>query len=253
MVCRVCLLEVKKSAVLCSQCNLISHTKCAINAPPTCNLRAQLLLYAQYAEKGNTTSVYSNPADQIDITQNVAMSDIPFVEYSRTSMDTPPQTPVNLIPDSSEYAPAAFKFMAAFKRSRSNLSPEPATSSTPPGVNSDNNDRRRLASLLKRHERSLSMISTSTGLSSLRSVATAAESFSSRRNVEQRSEGPTNDSTEKRPAGLTTRLRRMSKASRPAATCDEDVRSTERPGVPPEDSRQNKKRGNKESGNCTVQ
>ena len=46
MICRVCLLNVKKSAAICSQCSLISHLKCAPNAPPTCDLRAQLLHYA---------------------------------------------------------------------------------------------------------------------------------------------------------------------------------------------------------------
>jgi len=142
VICRVCLLNVKKSAVLCSQCNLISHTKCVVNAPPTCNLRAQLLLYAQYAEKGNPASLYSNPADQLP--QNVTMSDVPFVEHSVTSMESPLlQTPVN--PDSSEYPPTAFKFMAAFKRSRK-LSPDSVTSSTPPGsASGDENERRRPA------------------------------------------------------------------------------------------------------------
>ena len=54
--CRVCLLTIKNSAVLCSQCSLISHFKCAVNAPPTCDLRAQLLLYAREAEKGKFRS-----------------------------------------------------------------------------------------------------------------------------------------------------------------------------------------------------
>lgn len=251
MVCRVCLLNVKKTGVLCSQCNLISHTKCAINAPPTCNLRAQLLLYAQYAEKGNPANVYSNPADQRhDLTQNVAMSDVPFVEHSRTSIDTPPQSPVN--PDSPEHGPTAFKFMAAFRRSWSNLSPEPVTSPTPPGASSDENERRRPAVLLKRHERPLSVTSTSTGLSSLRSAATAAESFSSRRNVEQRSEGTKTDttSTRDRPvtAGPTSGLSRVTSPSRSET---ENVRSPDRPVVFPQDSRRNKKRN--KASNCTVQ
>jgi len=253
MVCRVCLENVKKNAVLCSQCNLISHAKCAINAPPTCNLRAQLLLYAQYAEKGNPASVYSNPADQThDLNQNVAMSDVPFIEHSRTSMDTPPQSPVN--PDSPEYPLTAFKFMAAFRRSRSNLSPESVTSSTPPGASSDENDRKRPAVLVKRHERPLSVTSTSTGLSSLRSAATAAESFSSRRNFEQRLERPTNNTSTGKQPGLTTGLRKkVTSPSRSEATYDGDIRSNERLGVPPQDSRRNKKQGNKQSGNCTVQ
>jgi hypothetical protein len=251
MICRVCLLNVKKSAVLCSQCNIISHTKCTINAPPTCNLRAQLLLYAQYAEKGNPASVYSNPADQLHgLPQNVTMSDVPFVEHSITSMESPlPQTPVN--PDCSEYSPTAFRFMAAFRRSRSNLSPDSVTSSTPPGGTSgDEIERRRPSVLIKRHERPLSMTSTSTGLSSLRSAATAAESFSSRRNVEQRSEGiTTGTKSGKRPvsAGATTVIRKTPKVTsipRLEATYDDH------PNIPPQ---QNKKRGKKESGNCIVQ
>ena len=251
MVCRVCLLNVKKSAVLCSQCNLISHTKCAKNAPPTCNLRAQLLLYAQYAEKGNPASVYSNPVDQLhDLPQNVAMSDVSFVEHSRASLETPPpQSPVSQ--DSPEYPPTAFKFMAAFSRSRRNLSPGSATSSTAPGASGDENERKHPGVFLKRHHRPLSMTSTSTGLSSLRSAATAAESFSSRRNVELRSDGTTTDTSM---AGPTTRLRKISKVTSPSRSdaYKEGIRPTER-GVLPHNSRRNKKRGNEESGNCIVQ
>ena len=131
MVCRVCLLNVKKTALLCSQCSLVSHAKCAINAPPTCDLRAHLLLYAQYAERGNPASAYSNPAEIIsDMGQNVAMSDVPFVDHnshgtSRNSIESPQsphsQTSNNVV----EHPPTAFKFMAAFRRSRTNLSPEP--------------------------------------------------------------------------------------------------------------------------------
>ncbi|KAJ7581297.1 hypothetical protein C8J56DRAFT_1102229 [Mycena floridula] len=54
MVCRVCLLKTRKSAVLCSQCSFITHSQCARNAPPPCDRRAQLLLYAQYADRGKT-------------------------------------------------------------------------------------------------------------------------------------------------------------------------------------------------------
>lgn len=196
MMCRVCLSNVKKSAVLCSQCSLISHVKCADNAPPTCDLRAQLLLYAQYAEKGNPTSVYSNPVEFLsDVGQNVAMSDVPFVDHNtpRTSVDSP-QPPLSTSPNALEHPPTAFKFMAAFKRSRSNLSPEPVAASTsstptptPPSKDSDEAPARRRV-LQKRSERPQSMTSNSTTLSSLQSAATAAESFSSRQNTGQRSQ-----------------------------------------------------------------
>lgn len=175
MICRVCQLAIKKSAVICAQCSLISHAKCAINAPPTCDLRAQLLLYAQYAEKGN--QAHSNPAELLQDLQNT-MSD---VAYS-PSIDTPPQSPTH--PEFSP--PTAFRFMAAFKRSRTNLSPEPGavggSSSLPSPSTMDVEEKthRRRPLLQKRDERPLSVTSDSTGVSSLRSAATAAESFSSR-------------------------------------------------------------------------
>lgn len=177
MICRVCQLNTKKSAVMCAQCCLISHAKCAINAPPTCDLRAQLLLYAQYAEKGN--QAYSNPAELLQDLQN-AMSD---VAYS-PSIDTPPQSPTHIVvPEFSP--PTAFRFMAAFKRSRTNLLPEPGavggSSSLPSSSTMDVEEKthRKRPVLQKRGDRPLSVTSDSTGVSSLRSVATAAESFSS--------------------------------------------------------------------------
>ena len=178
MICRVCQLNIKKSAVICAQCSLISHAKCASNAPPTCDLRAQLLLYAQYAEKGN--QAYSNPAELLQDLQN-AMSD---VAYS-PSIDTPPQSPAHIVV--SEFSPpTAFRFMAAFKRSRSNLSPEPgavggsSSLPSPSTMDAEEKAHRRRPLLHKRDDRPLSMTSDSTGVSSLRSAATAAESFSSR-------------------------------------------------------------------------
>ncbi|KZV64677.1 hypothetical protein PENSPDRAFT_656389, partial [Peniophora sp. CONT] len=54
VICRVCMQHIKKSAVLCSQCSLIAHSRCAAAAPPTCDLRSQLLLYAQFAEHNTT-------------------------------------------------------------------------------------------------------------------------------------------------------------------------------------------------------
>ncbi|KAJ7285231.1 kinase-like domain-containing protein [Mycena rebaudengoi] len=127
MVCRVCLLNVKKSAVLCEQCSLIAHSKCANNAPPTCDLRAQLLLYAQYAETGNSRSAYSNPLDVLN-EPLMSPSEVAYVSHTpRTSIDgTPPaQAQAMAMDRNPETPPTAFKFMAAFNRSRSNPSPEP--------------------------------------------------------------------------------------------------------------------------------
>jgi len=215
MICRVCLSNVKKTALLCSQCSLISHSKCAPNAPPTCDLRAQLLLYAQYAEKGNPASAYSNPVGN-DTHQNVALSDVAFVEHnSRTSLDgsQPSRSPI------VDHHPPAFKFIAAFKRSLTNLTSEPGQSSgsdpsSAVSKASSSDDYRPLGGkkrmsaptspstpsatpsvpipIARRthpvNPRPLSITSSSTGVSSLRSAATANESFSSRKNTGKRSQ-----------------------------------------------------------------
>ncbi|KAF7372100.1 Cell division control protein [Mycena venus] len=137
MVCRVCLLNVKKSAVLCEQCSLIAHSKCAVNAPHTCDFRAQLLPYSQFAEKGNPLNAYFNPLDALSgpghgspHRMNTA-SEVPYVAHTpRKSLDStaPPSPHTHQL--SPPAPPPAFKFMAAFKRSRSNLSPEPDFSSS---------------------------------------------------------------------------------------------------------------------------
>ncbi|KAL0953774.1 hypothetical protein HGRIS_004958 [Hohenbuehelia grisea] len=186
VVCRVCLLNVKKSAVLCAQCSLIAHSKCTPNAPPTCDLRATLLAMAEYADKGHPSSEYSNPIEYANPGYQAGpASDVSYIAHSpRTSLDiaTPSVSP----PNSSQgpNPPTAFKFMAAFKRSRSSLTPEPGqhSPSSPTSLTIPGEDRlRRGKSLARPKERPQSLSSTSTpNTSSLRSAATAAESFSSR-------------------------------------------------------------------------
>lgn len=61
MICRVCLSHVKKSAVICTECSIIAHYRCAIDAPPTCDLRAQLLLFAARGEKPDQQIVGLTP------------------------------------------------------------------------------------------------------------------------------------------------------------------------------------------------
>lgn len=130
MVCRVCLLNVKKSAVLCESCSLIAHSKCATNAPPTCDLRAQLLMYAQYAEKGNPGSAYANSVDIL----KTGGGHIPTSPTSEVAYVAPPPSS-NISTENSTAAGSpnrphtAFKFMGgAFKTkpSRTSLSPEPS-------------------------------------------------------------------------------------------------------------------------------
>lgn len=259
MICRVCLLNVKKIAVLCSECSLISHPKCAVNAPPTCDLRAQLLLYAQYAEKGNPTSIYTNPADDIHVRPKVSMSDVPYVADSgRDSVDTPlsPKSPTSASP------PSAFTFMSAFKRSRTSISPEPIPSppsaSSPPGGGDSKATRRRPSVLHKPSKDRHSMTSNSTGLSSLRSAATAAESLESPKDSQGRkrdaaSTGEGSDQATRpirRPLPSDESNLKQYKSSRLAVTELDDHGGTI-PGAMPTDTRRQSKRESK--NNCIVQ
>ncbi|KAI4522198.1 hypothetical protein K525DRAFT_199375 [Schizophyllum commune Loenen D] len=170
MVCRVCLLNVKKSAVLCSECSLIAHAKCAKDAPPTCDLRAQLLLYAQYAEKGNPSSAYQNPVEFIGEHPGSPMSDVAFVARSpRSSLDTPnAHTPASPPPVDKDllHPPTAFKFVHAFKHkdkgkaAQSQSTPEPSSSNV--RTKSHSNLHKDKDKDAHERERPLSLKSTST-------------------------------------------------------------------------------------------
>ncbi|KAG1746538.1 uncharacterized protein EDB91DRAFT_1245730 [Suillus paluster] len=132
MVCRVCMGSIKRSAVICDKCNLITHSMCAPEAPPTCDLRAQLLLYAQYAEQGGHAGISLDglnglhpPRSSINVPSEVSFA----TPSPRPSLDfTPSQSP-------SPTSPIAYKFLNPFKRSRSSLAtenrPPPSTSPSP--------------------------------------------------------------------------------------------------------------------------
>ncbi|KAF9466088.1 hypothetical protein BDZ94DRAFT_1158523 [Collybia nuda] len=268
MVCRVCLLNVRRSAVLCAQCSLISHSKCASNAPPTCDLRAQLLLYAKYAEQNNPSSVYHNPADALrDIRPIGPSSDVPYVAHSpRTSIDAPsppPHSPTQ--PLHSVHPPTAYKILGAFKRSRSNLTPEPTqpvASSSQPNPKNDKILRKKAPLVIPKNtsERPQSLTSNSTDLQSVRSIATAAESFSSRH--ERKSTISSDKGTRKSASGLSTgghsdairssKMTSMSGVSEASPELD-DSRHGHIPGSMPVETRGHRKRESKSSGNCTVQ
>ncbi|KAH9913912.1 uncharacterized protein B0H18DRAFT_1047052 [Fomitopsis serialis] len=190
VICRVCNQGVKKSAVLCEQCSLICHAKCAPNAPPTCDLRAQLLLYAQYAETGSPTGQYSNPMELLEALQaNGPLS--PVSDGSdvtpRTSFDTP-SSPSPIPMGGAVHPPSAYKVLAAFKRSKSFLT-EHSDKSSPAPSSSPSSPRLPyplIRSVLTKRksegkERPLSISSSSTGpnTSSMRSAVTATESMAS--------------------------------------------------------------------------
>ncbi|KAI0953922.1 hypothetical protein AcV7_007316 [Taiwanofungus camphoratus] len=198
VICRVCLQNVKKSAVLCEQCSLIAHLKCSPHAPPTCDLRAQLLLYAQYAENGNPTGPYSNPMELLEaVRTNAPTSATSESDLSpRTSMDSPLSQSPSHSPH-QHHPPPSFKVFTAFKRSKSFLKADQDRSSASSPVSSaPANDRRsvvRKRSVLKRKSdindrpQSLSSNSTSPNSSSMRSAVTATESLSSKPETVRRS------------------------------------------------------------------
>ncbi|KAJ7890536.1 Pkinase-domain-containing protein [Mycena olivaceomarginata] len=248
MVCRVCLLNVKKSAVLCEQCSLIAHSKCAINAPPTCDLRAQLLLYAQYAEKGNPMSAYSNPLDVVSEPGHPhphpmsPASEVAWVTHTpRTSLDgTAPAPPPHGIPGTPVTPPTAFKFMAAFKRSRSNLTPEPdfaSSSNSVPLVPPKDGVQKKLRKEPKDRPQSVKSTSTTANSASMRS----GQSHSSRANPKSL------DETQLEIQRKRSRVGATSAAEEPAEDLTASISIPG--GLPPAAKKHTKSR----SSNCVVQ
>ena len=91
VVCRVCNLPVKKKAVLCEQCSLIAHSKCAHDAPLTCDLRAQLLLSARYGRNSSQleprVQTTLRPSNEIVSEPNTSFD---FGQPSTSSSANPP-------------------------------------------------------------------------------------------------------------------------------------------------------------------
>ncbi|KAI0322777.1 hypothetical protein OF83DRAFT_1048659 [Amylostereum chailletii] len=260
VVCRVCMQHVKKSAVLCSQCSLIAHSRCAGHAPPTCDLRSQLLLYAQFAERGS-------PVDFLGKGRSGPSSDV-GASSSRASLDTgvSPTTSLSPSPLPSPYPPTAYKKVPPLKRS--SLTPDPARSnsstslatnqSRSPPVEPDGTGnvlRRKLSTMLQRpkerdrdrnrdrdHERprSLSSVSTNPHSSSMRSRTTTTSGRGANRAEVSISEA--DDEPDTRPS-------LVSVYSRSTVTEEERV-----PGsMPAPDARPRRTRGSKSDGNCVVQ
>lgn len=251
VICRVCNLPVKRSAVLCDQCSLIAHSKCAHNAPPTCTLRAQLLLYAQYAEKSPTPLELLGPMtlSQSSEGDSTPRTSCDFGQTSNSNPSTPPVHP-----------PTAFRVFGAFKRSRSPLSPDPAARSTS-SVNSIPTPRERRTSLLpqnplKRKDRevakSLSSNNTSAGPSSLRSQGQNSSTNNTRRSAGTRSESIVSQDNDAEDMRL-SRITGYSVISTVSDPEQEEVSATDVPGGLPSASPIPKKRLSKGNDGCLVQ
>ena len=281
VICRVCMQNVKKSAVLCSQCSLIAHSKCAGNAPPTCDLRSQLLLYAQFAERGS-------PVDFLAAARGSAAgpaSDGALgAGSSRASFDTAQNGPSSQA--SVPHPPTAYKLLSPLKRSMASLSPEPARSSSamagpstkaaphhhPHREEKENVIRRKLSVLVRPKEpkeRPLSVSSDSTAphTASMRSMATTRESYSSRRRGNARSGASVADADAARHLSAGSRAgeeaQRVSKMSLysgastvPERDADDEAPSTAHmPGDMPDHDARRSRRSRDAKGNsgCTVQ
>ena len=180
MICRVCLGTVKKSAVICDRCSLIAHAKCAPDAAPTCDLRSQLLLYAQFAETGNS-NVFHHSHDGANAspprhTSMVVPSEVSFVTpSSRPNADLTSSTPTSgqSLPPKP---PAVFKIISGFGCSRSSLSvahPSASPSPTPAANAEDKVPERKLFKLkhnANSNERPHSESSNSTAPKSIQTV-----------------------------------------------------------------------------------
>jgi hypothetical protein len=181
MICRVCLGSVKKNAVICDRCSLIAHAKCTPDAAPTCDLRSQLLLYAQFAEKGNSNMFHhshdgANPSSPSAHTSMVVPSEVSFVTPSprpNADVTSPPPTTGQSLPPKP---PAAFKIISGFGRSRSSLSvAHPSASPSPiPAANAEDKAPERKSFKLRHsvnsNERPHSGSSNSTGPKSIETI-----------------------------------------------------------------------------------
>ncbi|EIN05999.1 hypothetical protein PUNSTDRAFT_136796 [Punctularia strigosozonata HHB-11173 SS5] len=284
MKCRVCLEAVKRSAVLCEQCSLIAHAKCAPHAPPTCDLRSQLLMYAQYAENGDPGSAYATAMEILAAAQAAGPPTSHGSEQSglpspRTSLDyQPSQAPSSH--GAPVHPPTAFRGWVPFKRSRSSLSPEPKeTTSTPslvgqsPSIPEEKKILQKKRSVLKRPSRpviekpqSLSSNSSGPNTSSMRSAVTAAESISgfhlarpeSVATVTETDLEPVNPNAGSGSARTNRASHFTTRSAETMESVFDEARTTSIPGgLPPPDTRHHKSRADRSSkassNGCSIQ
>ena len=169
----MCNQPVKKSAVFCTECSLIAHSKCTADAPEPCDLRAQVIRLSQdlQREAVRQQSPSPNPV-------NVVSSSPP-----KPSPLTQTESPLSSSPSDR---------FRIFGRKRSKTqglvteTTEPPKSTTTPPVAFRYDDahptKRTLFSRPRNnddHSRSRASIASSHQSSSMRSAATAAGSLSS--------------------------------------------------------------------------
>lgn len=247
--------------MLCEQCSLISHARCAHNAPPTCDLRAQLLLYAQYAESGTPNSAYSNPLEFLAAhgplgTPSTPMSDAGM--SSRTSVDA---SVISSLPPSQSptpnHPPTAFKVFSAFKRSRSFMnSPDADGTTSPPskGLSRKTSMLRRNPAPARERPSSIASSTASPPSASLRSSVTTTDSLHSRPDTVRQSAISIVGTDVSVGERTDARLSRMTSFSGVSVVGTDEARSMSIPGEMLAGTTRERRRESKgDKGGCTVQ
>lgn len=258
MICRVCLGSVKKNGVICDRCSLIAHAKCAQDAAPSCDLRSQLLLYAQFAEKGNY-NVLQQSRDVANMsplpthTSVVVPSEVSFATPSlRPNADLTSPSSAQVLPTK----PPAFKFISGFGRSRSSLSvSHPSAFPSPiPAANAEDKATERKTSKLRHNvnsaERPHSESSNSTGPRSVNTVDSQSSRQEPRRSFFSIKE-PDTDSVP-RASSHASEGASSSKITSKGGSAFERVQQ-DIPGALPGGSDYQKKRNSERHSNCVLQ
>jgi hypothetical protein len=118
----VCHQSIKRTGVLCEECGLIAHPRCAADAPPSCDIRAQLLLYAQYSQASTA----------LEISTPIRESMSPPASAPISIPSSPRMPPRNRRQSDATYSSSPKLSERILGWKRANKSPEPASPSLLP-------------------------------------------------------------------------------------------------------------------------
>ncbi|KAF8516242.1 hypothetical protein JB92DRAFT_2273196 [Gautieria morchelliformis] len=150
--CEVCDQPVRKSAVRCAECSLIAHSKCAAEAPQTCDLRSQVIRISQDKQREAVRQQIPppNPVNNLSSSPPEFSSRPYFRKKSKTH---------GLVADVTESS-EPIRLPSAFRYDDTNVT-KPKIFSRP--QNSNNDDRSRSRASVASKQESSSKHSTATG------------------------------------------------------------------------------------------
>ena len=224
--------------MLCDQCGFAAHSKCANNAPLTCDLRATRNSGSHFGFLGPTSR--NKSTDRASTTGT-----------NPDSGKQPTPNPTTAQPS------AAYKVLTAFKRSRP-LSLEPATRSTPSVNSLDDHRERRISlpppNLLRQKDKEVARLlfsnGSSPGPSNHGSKGRDSNTGNTRRSVGTRSESVTSRVDE---AARKSKITRSSVISVESGRGYEEVSPTDIPDELPPPPTTSKRRTSKKSDGCLIQ